>query len=96
MTLGILKSLENGDKINIYKIVTGDATINIPSTVIQYGPSSNIETFDEKIYFNRMSTVYVHYYSEDGQSHKTSLQNLKQVNFLHFIPVHYILCSAHY
>ena len=51
VTLEILKSMNNGDKINITCVITKNGTFDIPTDIIQLGPLSNIKKFETKIYF---------------------------------------------
>ena len=79
VTLSILKSLRNSDKVVICSLVTDKLSIDIPPNIIQVGPSSNTNSFDRKIYFKAQKDLSVHYFREDGQPQKSTLQNLKQV-----------------
>ena len=82
VTLSILKQLRNGNKITINTIVIGEITVNIPNDIIQIGPSSNTDNFTTKIYFKQMKYLSVHYNTEDGQPHTTTLQHLKKVRWI--------------
>ena len=79
VTLSLLKNYKNGERVNIYKIVTEQNTVHIPPTIIQVGHLSNYDTFQEQINFKAQKHLSIHYYKDDGQPHTTTLQHLKQV-----------------
>ena len=80
VTLQMLKSFTNGDKVNITNVISD----------IQIDSSAQIENLQRKIYFKVQKEVTVYYSTEDGQSNQTMLHNLKQVRCTYSKGFHYL------
>ena len=80
VTLSLLKNMPNGELVQVYWVKTDIMELIIPSSVVQDGPSSNLDEFKTRIYFKQQKNVTVGYvYNMNNLQKRIELDNLKKV-----------------